>query len=85
MELRVLNVHLQVKSVDLRDERTLVIRWTDGCEAFYPYSWLRDNCRCNSCYDHITAMRKVAFHNVNFDANVIDAQVGYVVQLLTWT
>lgn len=70
----------QVESVSVGggvDGRTLVVRWTDGDEAVYPYCWLRDNCRCDACFDHLRHRRTVAFHHLDLDTSILNAQVGY--------
>ena len=82
---------MQVASLAVggNDGRTLVVRWTDGDEASYSYCWLRDNCRCHGCFDHVKRRRIVAFHDVDLDASVVNAQVSqlplYVLDLLVFS
>ena len=65
-------------SLEGGDGRTLVLRWTDGDESRYPHCWLRDNCRCTTCFDQATQRRTVAFHDLDLDATLVDARVQYI-------
>ena len=68
------------------DGRRLVVRWSDADEpSIYPYSWLRDNCRCRQCFDHANGLRTLAFHDLNIDASVVNAQVPYRVGASLYT
>ena len=39
-----------VQSVSKNDHECLVVKWKDGTFDEYPYIYLRENCRCSTCY-----------------------------------
>ncbi|XP_071941809.1 gamma-butyrobetaine dioxygenase-like [Antedon mediterranea] len=56
----------EIKSSD--DGHSVTVLWDDGHKMKYPYIWLRDNCRCASCYDSPVATRKFLINDLDLDA-----------------
>ena len=50
------------------DDKCLKITWNNGDSQTYPYPWLRDNCRCDSCYSHSTYSRTACFLDLDVEA-----------------
>ncbi|XP_002732668.1 gamma-butyrobetaine dioxygenase-like [Saccoglossus kowalevskii] len=48
-------------------EKSVRLEWNDGCESKYPYIWLRENCRCSSCYHGASKMRLIPIANLAID------------------
>ena len=50
------------------NDRCLNVTWSNNDSQMYPYPWLRDNCRCNSCYSHSTYSRTTCFLDLDVEA-----------------
>ncbi|XP_045110420.1 gamma-butyrobetaine dioxygenase-like isoform X2 [Portunus trituberculatus] len=60
-----------------RDHSTgmLKVRWEGGKEEVYPYVWLKDNCRCPSCYHKVSHSRLTFIEETDLKAEPISVQV----------
>ena len=58
------------------EKRHLEITFRDGTTQTYPYPWLRDNCRCESCYSHSTFSRQGSIHDLDIDAIPSDVSLS---------
>ena len=50
------------------DDKCLKITWSNSDSQMYPYPWLRDNCRCDSCYSHSTYSRTTCLLDLDVEA-----------------
>ena len=49
-------------------DKCLKVTWSNNDSQTYPYPWLRDNCRCDSCYSHSTYSRTACFLDLDVEA-----------------
>ena len=58
-----------MRSLDRYDgDKCLKITWSNSDSQTYPYPWLRDNCRCDSCYSHATQSRTTCLLDLDVEA-----------------
>ncbi|XP_031551001.1 uncharacterized protein LOC116288368 [Actinia tenebrosa] len=51
-----------------QENRILEVKWTDGSFNRYPFVYLRENCRCPSCYHESSMQRFLHMKNLNLDS-----------------
>ncbi|XP_070566929.1 gamma-butyrobetaine dioxygenase-like [Ptychodera flava] len=49
----------------------VLLEWNDGTTSRYPFVWLRDNCRCPSCWHHDARGRIILMENLDVDIEPI--------------
>lgn len=66
----------------LDEERLVEVKWEDGGQSLYPFTWLRDNCQCSLCTLQSAQARKLLMSDldVHTDIDVVevtnDSKVG---------
>lgn len=50
--------YFSIASVEIRQQE-LQLQWTDGKSSAYDFTWLRDNCLCDACYEPNTKQRQI--------------------------
>lgn len=51
--------------------RILRVKLPSDPEAgLFPFTWLRDNCRCDSCFHHPSGQRRLLLHHLDVESRV---------------
>ncbi|KAK8393294.1 hypothetical protein O3P69_013366 [Scylla paramamosain] len=58
----------------------LKVCWEGGKEEVYPYVWLKDNCRCPSCYHKVSHSRLTFIEETDLKAEPISVQRFQVIE-----
>ena len=58
-----------------KEHRLLHMTWSSGENTVHPLTWLRDNCRCNSCFNSSTLSRKLQLYTFDIHPQVQNVEV----------
>lgn len=62
------------------------IRWSDGHQAVYPHSYLRENCRCASCIHEWSGERLIPAGSIPEDIAPTQIQaIGHYAVSIHWS
>ncbi|XP_034039570.1 gamma-butyrobetaine dioxygenase [Thalassophryne amazonica] len=59
----------------LDEERMVEVKWEDGGQSLYPFTWLRDNCQCPHCNLDSAQARKLLMSQLDVHTGVDSVQV----------
>ncbi|XP_071837995.1 trimethyllysine dioxygenase, mitochondrial-like [Apostichopus japonicus] len=70
-------------TVEVKDDH-LLMREEGGGSVRIPFYWLRDNCRCSSCFHHDTNQILHNIVDLNLDIKPTDVQSDHCEVTITW-
>ena len=73
----------QPKAVELQPDG-IHIQWDDGHQGYYPYRYLRAECRCAGCVHEMSGRRMVGLKDIPEDVEALDWMIvgRYALQFL---
>ncbi|KAG0714700.1 Gamma-butyrobetaine dioxygenase [Chionoecetes opilio] len=57
------------------DHRMLRVCWEGGEVEVFPFVWLKDNCRCSSCYHAVSHSRLILMEDIDLEAKPTNAKM----------